>query len=183
MGGFGVFGATPWGLLGVQGALYDSPSGLGWVAEINYDLVNFEGPLAILTAAAARRLRLGAEYRSGNFSAPAAISTTATGAPSEPDTDYTLRFSASYSVPLPKGISMSLGARYQIDERSAGEVAANELSGDRYGIDLTLTAPLAERATGSLTFGYTNESYLATDTSERQPRRLSGAGALSFPCP
>jgi outer membrane usher protein len=166
MGGLGVFGATPWGLLGVQGALSDSPSGLGWVAEIDYDLVNFEGPLALLMADGKREsLRLGAEYRTGKFSAPAAISTTATGAPAEPETDYTLRFSASYSVPLPKNISMSLGARYQIDGRSAGEVAADELSGDRYGIDLTLSAPLSERATGSLTFGYANESYLATDTS------------------
>jgi outer membrane usher protein len=62
---------------------------------------------------------------------------------------------------------MSLGGRYQIDEGGSGlgTPAANLYGGDRYGIDLTFTAPLTEQATGSLTFGYSNESYTATDTT------------------
>ena len=104
------------------------------------------------------------EYRSGNFSTPGEAVANASGE-IEPEADYTLRFSASYSVPLPQGISMTLGARYQIEDTTADTASVSTNAGDLYALDVTLTSPITERATGSLTFGYSNESYLVTDTN------------------
>ncbi|MCB1518988.1 MAG: fimbrial biogenesis outer membrane usher protein [Hyphomicrobiaceae bacterium] len=162
MGGLGVFAATPWGFLGVQGAMSNAPSGLGWAAEINYDLVNFAGPLAYYTGAR-ESLRLGAEYRSPDFRAPGEFLDTAGGI-LLPQFDYWLRLTAQYSTPLWNSVSMTIGARYQFADDDAIGRTPLTLKGDRYGIDLTLTSPLTDWATGSLTVGYSNESYLLADT-------------------
>lgn len=165
MGGLGVFSATPWGFLGVQGALSDGRSGLGWAADVAYDLVNFRGPMAFY-ADGRETLRLGAEYRSHDFRTPGESLVTATGV-LFPQYNYWLRLSAQYSTPVWKQLTASVGARYQFSDDTHELLSPYTLKGDRYGADLTLTTPLTDITTAALTFGYSNESYLKTDTSQR----------------
>lgn len=165
MGGVGVFSATPWGFLGLQGALSGSKSGLGWATDINYDLVNFRGPMAFYSDGH-ETLRLGAEYRSHDFRTPGEFTATASGV-LFPQYNYWLRLSAQYSTPLWQQVTAAIGGRYQFSDDTRDLLSPYTLKGDRYGADLTLTSPLTELATASLTFGYSNESYLKTDTSQQ----------------
>ena len=77
-------------------------------------------------------------------------------------------------------MTASIGARYQFSDDTREMISPYTLKGDRYGADVTLPAPLSEIATASLTFGYSNESYLKTDTSQQEHADFRVMGRLYF---
>lgn len=158
MGGAGLFAATPWGNWGAQGALSSNQRGLGYAGNLTWDVTGFTG-LAGSYFGGRESLRLSAEYRSSEFSTPGEYLTTAGGI-LYPQFNYRLRLTGYYSLPLSYGITATLGARYQFADDKRVALSPYTIQGDRYGADLTLSAPLASWASGSLTFGYSNESYL-----------------------
>jgi outer membrane usher protein len=163
LGGLGIFAMLPWGLVGGQGAVSNSPSGTGYAVNANYDLVNFRGPFSQLTDLR-ESFRFGTEYRSSQFRTPGEFLTTASGI-LYPQYNYWLRLTGSYTVPFNNGISTTFGARYQFADDKAFVSSPYTLKGDRYGVDLTLSSPLTPTLSGSMTVGYSNESYLLADTS------------------
>ena len=176
MGGLGVFSATPWGFLGLSGALSHSDSGPGFAVDFNYDLVNFRGPFAFY-GGGQETFRFSAEYRSEDFRAPGEFLATAGGI-LLPQYNYWLRLSAQYSTPLWDQVSMTLGGRYQFADDDRLALSPFTLKGDRYGVDLTLTTPLTEVATASVTLGYSNESYLFEDTSRNDQADFRVVGRI-----
>lgn len=165
MGGLSLASVTPFGFLGVQGAVSDSLSGLGYAANLNYDLVNFGGLMSQVTGAH-EALRLGAEYRSNGFRTPGDFLPAVTVSNLYPQNNYWLRLSGSYSTPVWNDIAMALAARYQFASKlDEALLSPYTLTGDRYGADITLSSPLTQYASGSLTLSYSNESYTITDTN------------------
>ena len=69
MGGLSLAMVTPLGFFGIQGAVSQSLSGVGYAANLNYDVVNFGGLMSQMTGEH-ESLRLGAEYRSPEFRTP-----------------------------------------------------------------------------------------------------------------
>lgn len=166
MGGLSLAMVTPLGFLGVQGAVSQSLSGVGYAANLNYDLVNFGGLMSQMTGEH-ESLRLGAEYRSPEFRTPGDFLPVVTTGNLYPQNNYWLRLSGSYSTPLWNEVSATLGARYQL--ASTLDEALHSpytLLGDRYGADVTLSSPLTDWASGSLTLSYSNESYTIQNTNE-----------------
>ena len=170
MGGLGIFTVTPWGIFGLQNGISTSDSGMGFVAKMNYDLTNFRGPVSYFTDKR-DSLRLGAEYRSTDFRTPGEFQTTASGI-LFPQYNYWLRLSAAYSAPLFNNMSATLGARYQFADDQQLVLSPYTLKGDRYGVDLTLASPITTDTTGSITIGYSNESYLFADTTSNDQADL-----------
>lgn len=167
MGGLGVFAMTPWGVLGLEGASSDSAAGFGYALSVNFARSNVWGPFGYWTGLK-ESLRLGAEYRSREFRAPGEFLLTDTGV-IYPQHQYWLRLNGSYSVPLNWGIAASLSGRYQFADEKLFSVLPYTFKGDRYGIDLTLSAPLTSWASGSFTIGYSNEtlySFTTPDSTE-----------------
>lgn len=163
MGGAGVFSITPWGLFGLQGASSYSNMGVGFGANFNYDLINFSGIVSPYTGLR-ETLRFGAEYRSTDFRSPGEFVETASGI-LYPYYNHWLQLSSSYTVPFPGSVSATLGARYRFADEKQLVLSPYTLKGDRYGVDVTLSSPLTPSMSGSLTVGYSNESYLLTDTT------------------
>jgi outer membrane usher protein len=183
MGGLSLSMVTPFGFLGLQGAGSDAQdTGTGYAANVNYDLVNFSGALSQLTGEH-ESLRLGAEYRSPGFRTPGdflpvvtaitpnqygTVNTNAATPNLYPQNNYWLRLSASYSTPLWQDVSASISGRYQFaSDLNEALLSPYTLLGNRYGADVTLSSPLTSYASGSLTFGYSNESYTITNTSSQ----------------
>jgi outer membrane usher protein len=137
-------------------------------ASLDWSAVNFQG----LTGSRGETARIFAEYRSPNFHTPGDISTAATGI-IYPEWNYWLNLNASYSAPIGWQTTAALSARYQFvnDEQLGNAIYAH---GDRYGADVTVSRPLTPWITGSLTLGYSNESYLAelnpTETADPEFR-------------
>jgi outer membrane usher protein len=160
MSGVGIFAMTPWALFALQGAASESDDGLGYMASAAVERSNAWGPFSYWSGLK-ESLRLGAEYRSGGFRRPGEFLETATGI-IFPEHPYWLKLHGSYSVPLPYGLSASLSARYQFVTGSDGSNPFWTTRSDRYGIDLTIAAPIAPWATASLAVGYSNERYFWT---------------------
>ena len=160
MGGLGVFSATPWGFMGLEGAVSDSRSGMGYAVNFNYALANIRG-LASAWSGGRETLAFGAEYRSSAFRAAGEFSETASGI-LYPRNNYWLRLYGSYSVPVTSLVSLSFSGRYQFADDKQLVLSPYTLKGDRYGADVTVSAPLTAWATASLTAGYSNKSYLSS---------------------
>jgi outer membrane usher protein len=156
--GAGALTGTPWGVLGVQTAFSQSSAGEGYAISVNWDLLRFRGLLSDI-ADGRESLRLSAEYRSRDFRLPGDFLTTASGL-IYPQFNYWLRLMGSYTVPIGWGLSATLAARYQFANDDEPILAPNQVRGDRYGIDLAFSGPVTESVSGSLTLGYSNESYL-----------------------
>lgn len=163
MAGAGFATRTPWGIVSVETAASSGDLGTGFAADVNWDLLNVGGWLATT----GENLRLHTEYRSAGFHTPGEHLVDLNGI-IFPEYNYWLRLDASYSVPIQDGITASLSARYQFadpDRISYSQYAVNE---DRFGADLTLSRAITASSSGSLTLGYSNESYLRDRNLEQQ---------------
>lgn len=168
MGGLGVFSATPWGTIGVQGALSNSPTGLGYGVNVNWALANVNGFVSGWSGLRGS-LAFGTEYRSADFRAPGEFLETASGV-LYAQHSYWLRLYGSYSVPLSQKVSLTLGGRYQFADENRIVLSPFTLKGDRYGADVTISSPITHWMTASLTAGYSNETYLRSFTANfREP--------------
>ncbi len=176
MGGLGIFSATPWGFVGLSGVLSNSDNGFGYAIDFNYDLVNFHGPFAFY-GDGRESFRFSAEYRSEDFRTPGEFLATAGGVLT-PQYNYWLRLSSQYSTPLWDQVTATLAGRYQFADDDKQSLSSYTLKGDRYGVDVTLTSPLSELTTASVTLGYSNESYLFDDTSKNDQADLRIVGRI-----
>ena len=155
LGGARIATGLPIGFLSLQGAVSQSASGLGYAGTASYELNNVEGPTFDLTGQH-ESLRLSAEYRSDAFRTPGEFQATASGVLT-PQSAYSWRFSGSYSLPLTNTLSASLSGRYQIGNDDAFKISPLTITKDRYGLDLSFNAQLAESMNGSLSLGYGND--------------------------
>lgn len=175
MAGAGLLASTPWGFFATRTALSHSNAGSGFAIGADWDLINF-GDFNGLTGddqfGARQSLRLSAEYRSDKFRLPGDFLTTASGL-IYPSTDYWLALSASYSTPIGWGISTTLSGRYQFGRDDNASQAPYTLRGDRYGGDITFSGALTDMINGSVTLGYSNESYLLTSGSGQNGNRAA----------
>ena len=172
MAGTGLLSGTPWGFVATRAAVSQSDAGTGVAVGFDWDLINF-GDFTGLVAdevVARQSLRLSIEYRSNDFRVPGEFLTTASGL-IYPTQDYWLRLLASYTVPIGWGVSATLAGRYQFARDEAADLPYT-VRGDRYGTDVTFSGSMTERISGSLALGYSNESYL-----------LTNSGSVSDPAP
>lgn len=167
MGGASLLMASPWGFFTTRSALSQSNAGAGFAFGVDWDLINFGDFSAFFgdDQAAHQSLHLSAEYRTDNFRMPGDFLTTASGL-IYPSTDYWLRLAASYTTPIGWGITTTFAGRYQFGIDEDVSRLPYTLRGDRYGADLTFSGALTEMINGSVTFGYSNESYLFTTNSD-----------------
>lgn len=168
LAGAGFLAATPWGFFATRTALSHSNAGNGFAIGLDWDLINFgdfNGLVGNEQSGARQSLRLSAEYRSNNFRLPGDFLTTASGL-IYPASDYWLRLSASYTAPIGWGLSATLAGRYQFGRDDDASQTPYALLGDRYGADITFSGALTEMINGSISFGYSNESYLLTANSD-----------------
>jgi len=165
MAGAGITTDSGWGLVGLRGAISVGEAGAGMAAGVDWTTVNFHG----LTQAGGESFRFAAEYRSPNFHTAGEIDTVATGI-IFPQWNYWLNLNATYSAPVGYDTTASLSGRYEFvnDEEFGNTFFA---SGNRYGVDVTLSRPLTAALSGSLTLGVSNESYL----SVLDPREPTGS--------
>jgi outer membrane usher protein len=171
MGGGGLFTATAWGNFALQGVASASEIGLGAAARVDWDLVEFKG-LLHTTYGTRENVRLSGEIRSEDFRTPGDFLIGAEGI-LFPQYPYWLRLAATHSAMIGNNITATSSLRYQFSDAAAcaRHAASLFICGDRYGIDLSLSAPLQPNLSGALTFGYSNETLLAS----RQP--ISGDDA------
>lgn len=155
MGGAGLAMGTDWGVFGVHGAASTGAAGTGAAVDLKWSLVNFSG----LTNSNQESLHAAAEYRSEAFHTPGEFLSDASGI-LYPEFEYWLRLNASYSAPLISDVTATLSARYQFSDDRRNNPDDNVITGDRYGTDLTFSAPLSNMANASLQFGYSNELYV-----------------------
>lgn len=162
MAGAGLLAGTPWGFLATRTAVSQSDAGMGFAVGVDWDLINFGDFDGVIAEDMNGRhsLRMSAEYRSEDFRLPGEFLTTASGL-IYPSHDYWLRLTGSYTAPIGFGITATLSGRYQFG-RDALEGAPYFVRGDRYGADLTFSGAVTEMINGSVTLGYSNESYLVT---------------------
>ena len=175
MGGLGAYLQTKGGFFSFLGSLsHHDLLGSGVAGSVNWDLVNFKG----LTGKN-ESVRLTAEYRSRNFTTAGELTNAAQLGAFDPRyaavlNPYWLRLSGSYTLPLTETLTATLAARYQFsvakDTQLLPQLGAYEVFGDRYGVDLTLSAPLSNTASMSLTTGYSNEAYRWTGDSPTSVR-------------
>ncbi|MGE0055169.1 MAG: fimbria/pilus outer membrane usher protein [Hyphomicrobium sp.] len=154
LGGGGGDLGTPFGLFGLNASVSTSAPGIGLAVDFDWSLVNAN----IVSQMAAESLFFAAEYRSENFHTPGEFLTEANGI-LFPEFNYWLRLSGSYSRPLWQDITATASVRYQFDDESRQSNSAYQIVGDRYGADITLSAPLTSYSNASLTVGYSNELY------------------------
>jgi outer membrane usher protein len=159
MGGMGAAFATPIGLVSADGAMSESDSGLGFAAQVGYELSNFRGPLS----GRPESMRMEAEYRSTWFRVPGEFIVDS-GNVLYPQFPYWLRLATYYTFPVGAETTATFGARYQFSTTLAPELSPLTFDGNRYGVDLTLARPMTQWSSGALTLGYSNESYAFADT-------------------
>lgn len=152
-GGGGDLG-TPFGIFGLNAAVSNSAPGIGVAIDFDWSLVN----VSLLSQTPAESLFISAEYRGRNFHTPGEFLTDADGI-LYPEFNYWLRLNGSYTFPLWQDITATASLRYQFDDQSRQSNSAYQIAGDRYGADITLSAPLASYSNASLTVGYSNELY------------------------
>ena len=158
MGSASVFTTLPIGFVALQGAVSESPSGIGYSARASWDLNNFKGAADAL-GGGRESLRLSAEHRSSSYRTPGEYLATASGI-DFPVQSWAWRFTAAWSVPLTRSISATLSGHYQIGDPDAFRISPYTVTADRYGIDLALSAQLTSWLNGSLNVGWSNDSYL-----------------------
>lgn len=155
MGGVGARAATPWGAIGLLGAVSTSDVGTGVAAGLNWDLIGYTG----MVADRGENFSLSAEYRGRDFRRPGDRYTTASGI-LFPEFNYWLRLAGNYSTRLDDKMGLSVSARYQFADDKQPTLSPFTIKGDRYGADVTLSRSFASNVTGSVLVGYSNESYL-----------------------
>ena len=155
MAGVGLSTRTPWGILSVETAGSSGELGSGVAADINWDLVNVGGWLA----PSGESLRIHSEYRSAGFHTPGEHLVDLNGI-IFPEYNYWLRLDGAYSVPLQDGLTASLSARYQFADPERISYSSYAVDEDRYGADITLSRSLSASSSGSVTLGYSNETYI-----------------------
>jgi outer membrane usher protein len=162
LAGAGLYTSTPVGFLGLQGGVSQSDIGTGFSASASYNLNNVEG-LAYSLNAMRESFQLSAEYHSDDYRTPGEFQATASGI-LLPQYNYSWRFAAAYTVPLSETITATMSGHYQIGNDDAFKISPVSVSQNRYGADLTLSAPVNEWISGSLSAGYGNDNILR-DTS------------------
>ena len=158
MGGMGFVTATAIGTWGLQGALSNSSAGIGLAANVNWDLINFRGVIGSFSDAA-ETVRVAAEYRDQVFRSPGKSIINASGV-LYPQYPYWLRLTGAYTVPIAGHATATLAGRYQLADDKALSLTPNTVGAARFGADVTLAAPLTSWASGSVSAGYSNETYL-----------------------
>ncbi|MEQ1577025.1 MAG: fimbria/pilus outer membrane usher protein, partial [Hyphomicrobium sp.] len=155
MGGVGVAIDTNLGIVGLHGAGSKGSAGTGVAADLTWSLANFKG----FTEERGESLHFNAEYRSTDFHTPGESLNGADGI-LYPEFNYWLRLNGSYSAPVTGDITATVSGRYQFgdEDRETPGVQAN--SGDRYGVDLTLSSALTPTENANLLTGYSNEIYV-----------------------
>lgn len=174
-GGGGIV-QTPWGVFGLRGAMSAGDPGIGAFVAFDWSLVNFVG----LTGLRGENLRFSVEYRSPDFRVPGEVIVTADNLPFlRPN--YHLRFDAAYSTPLPGGISATIAGRYLLIDDDQIFSSPYALQRDRYGADITFSRAFGPSISGSLTLGYSNESFFRNifDNRSNDPE-FRIAARLSF---
>jgi outer membrane usher protein len=176
MGGLGALFQTSIGFFSLQSSISRHDiRGAGVAASANWDLINFKG----LTGSP-ESIRLGAEYRGANFLpagqlAAAAQTTAYNPLSAQVVNPYSFRFSGAYSFQLTDKITAALSARYQVAQSRSTAILPQlreyEVFGNRYGADLTLSAPLSATTSLSWTGGYSNEAYKWSGTT---PNNVQG---------
>lgn len=157
MGGGGVLVASPLGVWSAHLAGSSSRLGFGAAANLAWDLSGFSG-VAGSYFGTRETLRLLAEYRSNDFRTPGEYLASATGI-LYPQFNYWLRLVGTYSIGPLGGVTATLSGRYQFSDDDRIDTSPYTIRGDRYGADVTLSAPLTPTAFGSVTLGYSNEYF------------------------
>jgi outer membrane usher protein len=133
MGGAGAAVQTSFGFWAFDAAASQSfDHGLGYAANLGYDLTNIEGSDGII-----RSVRLAADYRSENFSPLSAID--------DPRNDIMLALAAMYTQDLPWDLSGSVSGIYSLGRGDEG---------DRYGVDIALSRNFGPSLSAGLSLGY-----------------------------
>ncbi|CAM9989139.1 unnamed protein product, partial [Phaeothamnion confervicola] len=168
MGGAGIFASLPYGFASLHGSASQSSTGVGFSANASYDLINFSG---ILNALTGRResLRFAADFRTAEFRTPGEFQSTASGI-LFPQYNYALRLNSAYTVQLSDKVSATLSGRYQIGEDRAYKTSPLTVSGNRYGVDLTVSSAFSSSISGSFSVGYSNDSFLRDFTNSQSER-------------
>ena len=157
MVGAGMLVDTGFGLVNARAAVSWGEFGEGIALGADWSVVNFEG----LTAARGESFRFSSEYHSPNFHSPGDIDTTQTGV-IFPEWNYWLNLNATWSALIGYDTTLALSTRYQFVNGAQFGQAIYAWSSNRYGADVTLSRPLTQTLSGSLTIGVSNESFLAT---------------------
>lgn len=169
MGSTSIFAALPLGFVSLQAALSDSATGLGWAGRAAWDVTNVDGALSWL-GAGKETLRLSAEHRSSSWRTPGEYQATASGI-DFPVHNWAWRFTAAWSAQLSSSLSATLSGHYQIGDPSLYRISPYTVTGDRWGVDLTLSSQFASWMSGSLSVGYSNDGFLR---DFKQPTRDDG---------
>ena len=157
MGGMGFVTATAIGTWGLQGALSNSSAGIGLAANVNWDLINFRGVIGSFSDAAET---VSVTANSDQvFRSPGKSIINASGV-LYPQYPYWLRLTGAYTVPIAGRATATLAGRYQLADDKALSLTPNTVGAARFGADVTLAAPLMSSASGSVSAGYSNETYL-----------------------
>jgi outer membrane usher protein len=156
-GGLDATRQTPWGVFGLGAATSAGDLGVGAAASFNWALVNFSG----LLGDHVESLMVGAEYRSPDFHTPGEF-VTSQNEVLYSELNYALRLDASYSAPVGFDTTATVAARLQLADLDQFILGLNSPQDNRYGVDVTLSRLFGPTVGGSLTLGYSNESYLAT---------------------
>ncbi|MDX2308136.1 MAG: fimbrial biogenesis outer membrane usher protein [Hyphomicrobium sp.] len=155
MGGAGVVLGTNWGVVGLHAAYSTGAPGDGTAFSFDWRLFNFDA----IGSSRRESVSFLAEYRSPDFHTPGEFLATADGIVF-PESTYWLRLDGSYSVPVYDEVMATLSLRYQFDEVDRARRSPYRIEGDRYGADVTISAPIGELASASMTVGYSNELLL-----------------------
>ena len=161
-----ILTALPLGFASLGGAVSLSKAGTGFGGRAAWTLANTR--LLMRGSRTGREsIGLSADFRSATFRQPGQYLATA-GDVIYPQYDYSWRFDGTYSAPITDTISASLSGHYAFANRAAA-ARPYTFTGDRYALDLSLSAPLMETMTGSVTVGYANDAQFGSG---------SDAGAL-----
>ena len=155
MGGIGLDIETKLGVVGLHGAASAGSSKNGIAADASWSMANFSG----LSAQRGENLNLSAEYRSTDFHTPGEFLNGADGI-LFPEFNYWLRLNGSYSLPVGHDITATVSGRYQFGDDDRTFSTSYNVTGNRYGADLTLSTPIGSSANASMLVGYSNEIYL-----------------------
>jgi outer membrane usher protein len=163
MAGGGATTRTAWGVFSAEAAGSTGRLGSGVAVNLNWDMINFGGWFA----EAGESLRLHSEIRSEGFHTPGEYLIDYDSI-IFPEYTYWLRLDASYSLPISNGVTASFSARYQVADPDRFSYSQYVIDDDRYGADVTLSRALSQSSSGSLTLGYSNESYINYQDPDRQ---------------
>ena len=157
-GGGRLLTSLPLGFLTLGAAASTGRIGTGLAADATWSLSNAR--ILRRDGGGHESISIGANYRSTGFHTPGEYIATS-GDVIYPQYDYSWRFAGTYSTPLTQTVSASLAGRYAI---GTGATPATEASynftGNRYGLDFSLSAPLSSWMNGSVTVGYGNDTYV-----------------------